>query len=420
MSCRSGIRSGSGKHNFYTYTTPDGGSGVLRALLSKCDLYIFSSKIPNMNKASSNGSRLESLTFLRFIAAAIVVIFHYGRDTEAFKILPKAMTSGPIMVTFFFVLSGFVIAVSHYQRKVEISKFYSSRLARIAPIYLIALAWTCYVTPTTVMPQEFIFSLTFLQSWIPLYPITINSPGWSISVEMLFYAVSPILLIVLAHSGERSWTKWIAASIAIWGLSQIVLSSLLSPAFYNVARQYAHDLIYYFPISHLCSFILGFASGVLYKQRELTDAYKKISIGIFLLIMMGIGVGIQYMPQIQMATSGRLALGSSFLSIVFMPAIYFCAVADDYLKRFLAAPIMVLLGEASYSLYILQKPVFLTFNQHFSQYFTEPDLKFASYFTILTLISICFYLKIEKPITAAIKSLHKRRTTAAQALPLPE
>ena len=56
--------------------------------------------------------RIEELTFLRFVAAAIVVIFHYGQEATGFS---GALTSGPEMVTFFFVLSGFFLIFKKFR-----------------------------------------------------------------------------------------------------------------------------------------------------------------------------------------------------------------------------------------------------------------------------------------------------------------
>ena len=80
-----------------------------------------------------NAGRIESLTFLRFVAAFIVVVFHFGRSTGLAQIARPAIISGPQMVTFFFVLSGFVLMVAYYPRNVTSATFYLARFARIAP-----------------------------------------------------------------------------------------------------------------------------------------------------------------------------------------------------------------------------------------------------------------------------------------------
>lgn len=353
--------------------------------------------------------RLESLTFLRFIAAAVVVIYHFGRDTQLFKSLPVALTSGPIMVTFFFVLSGFVISVSHYNRAVCTSDFYRNRFFRIAPIYFIALIWVCAYQPTGLTTTSLALSATFLQSWIPPYPLSLNSPGWSISVEAFFYAISPALLLLINKEKKRSWISWVASALLIWMLTQSILSALLAPEFYKGFKTFSHDLINYFPASHLCSFLLGFAGGVAYSQNNLESKKIQAYGAVFFLVTLAIiGFAIQNQQSIERTLGSRIAFGSSFFALLFLPAIYFCAVGDVFLRKILATPFLVLLGEASYSLYILQKPTYIAFTKATSNIPTQSsDIKFIAYFITLTTISIICYLIIEKPLTNLLKRSKK-------------
>jgi peptidoglycan/LPS O-acetylase OafA/YrhL len=59
---------------------------------------------------------LEVLTFLRFIAALVAVVFHFAKKSPLIRPSPGLMTAGSEMVSFFFVLSGFVLVVSHWHR----------------------------------------------------------------------------------------------------------------------------------------------------------------------------------------------------------------------------------------------------------------------------------------------------------------
>lgn len=50
------------------------------------------------------------------------------------------ITAGPPMLSFFFVLSGFVMVVAHFNKPNEsLHSYYLSRVARIYPVYLFAL-----------------------------------------------------------------------------------------------------------------------------------------------------------------------------------------------------------------------------------------------------------------------------------------
>jgi peptidoglycan/LPS O-acetylase OafA/YrhL len=77
------------------------------------------------------------LTSFRFIAALMVVIFHYDRKLELF---PAGLASfGYEAVTFFFILSGFILTYTHGRDdglNVSIQQFARSRLVRIVPAYV--------------------------------------------------------------------------------------------------------------------------------------------------------------------------------------------------------------------------------------------------------------------------------------------
>jgi peptidoglycan/LPS O-acetylase OafA/YrhL len=108
--------------------------------------------------------RIEELTFFRFVAAAILMIFHFGREVGEF---PGVLVSGPEMVTFFFVLSGFVMWIAHHDKDMPLGKYYWSRVTRIMPVYLLALALTVFSFlrhSREIDPVALGLNLTLLQS----------------------------------------------------------------------------------------------------------------------------------------------------------------------------------------------------------------------------------------------------------------
>ena len=60
--------------------------------------------------------RLDQLNILRFIAAFLIVIYHYGKETFPFTVEPliRIPTGGNHLVSLFFVLSGFVMVYVYY------------------------------------------------------------------------------------------------------------------------------------------------------------------------------------------------------------------------------------------------------------------------------------------------------------------
>jgi peptidoglycan/LPS O-acetylase OafA/YrhL len=147
--------------------------------------------------------RVESLTGLRWWAAFFVFCHHMTNlaPLPIFRFL-KYGTSG---VTFFFVLSGFVLTWSA-QPGTKIRTFYRRRFARIVPLYLLTLLAAFFVFYRVDPPEE--------MSWIKPISITVlvlsafllhgwsnnpdilyggNPAGWTLSVEAFFYAYFPFV-----------------------------------------------------------------------------------------------------------------------------------------------------------------------------------------------------------------------------------
>ncbi len=139
----------------------------------------FRGDIPQIN----TNNHLLALNFFRFIAAILVVIYHMAPSSWHQKYWITNL--GSEMVTFFFVLSGFVMVISHYHKHHEsIMSFYRLRLARIYPIYLFVLL--LLINHNTQFFDIFL-NVFLLQAFVPGHSIAINVPGWSLSAECFFY-----------------------------------------------------------------------------------------------------------------------------------------------------------------------------------------------------------------------------------------
>ena len=88
--------------------------------------------------------KLDQLTTTRFIAALSVVLFHSARNLDIFKFLPM-LTAGPAAVSYFYVLSGFVMALVYYRpgKPFIFSKYWLARFSRIYPVYIFSFILTC-------------------------------------------------------------------------------------------------------------------------------------------------------------------------------------------------------------------------------------------------------------------------------------
>ncbi|MBS1703181.1 MAG: acyltransferase, partial [Armatimonadetes bacterium] len=95
------------------------------------------------------------LTSVRFFAAFIVVCYHYNDELKPYlpQILKNVVDHGYVGVSFFFLLSGFILAANYYDRlltkKVSKKDFWWARFSRIYPVYILSIL---IVAPRLFLP----------------------------------------------------------------------------------------------------------------------------------------------------------------------------------------------------------------------------------------------------------------------------
>ena len=351
--------------------------------------------------ALSFSTKIEALTFLRFIAALAVVLYHFG-PAAGLHVSPGL---GPLMVTFFFVLSGFVLAITYLSRaSFDASRFLMNRFSRIAPVYFLALllmvgiAWSGGRPPD---PAELALNLSFLQAWVPPYPLTINPPGWSLSVEAYLYLSFPFVAGAVLRWSPRHAIK---VCVAAWLLTQFVLSLLLAHSGYAPTGA-IHDIVFYSPLAHWCSFLLGVVGGHWYVREGSAFRGRSADTAVMLAAMAAIVLVSTQAQHFRKIMGMPIAVESSFLAPLFLLLVLSVALAPDRVGRALSLRPFVVLGNASYSLYILQMPVYFLYRQIAAEGAPLDTLpQFLGFVLVLMLVSIAVYYLFERPIMRLLRS----------------
>ncbi len=156
-------------------------------------------------------SRLDSLTGLRFFAAGIVFLHHAFELTTG--TLREALTAvfghGRAGVSFFFLLSGFVLAWS-MQPGDRATSFWRRRAARLWPAYAVATLAGYLVSRfwdgRYFSLERLAANLAMVQAWIPAkdWYFSVNSVNWSLSVEAFFYLTFPLYASSIMRMRVRS------------------------------------------------------------------------------------------------------------------------------------------------------------------------------------------------------------------------
>ncbi|XZF13947.1 acyltransferase family protein [Chitinophagaceae bacterium MMS25-I14] len=174
----------------------------------------------SLRRITTSGLYLPEVDGIRFISILWVVLAHiYGYyiahavqsiavQKQRYPLSEKIIANGGGGVSLFFVLSGFILALPfarHYllsEPPVQLKSYYIRRLTRIEPPYMLVML-LCFTGHVFLNPQSAttaFYSLTtsllyahnfFNKSLPPL-----NSPAWSLELEVQFYVIAPLLFRV--------------------------------------------------------------------------------------------------------------------------------------------------------------------------------------------------------------------------------
>jgi peptidoglycan/LPS O-acetylase OafA/YrhL len=173
----------------------------------------------SLSFSNNRARRISNLDGLRFFAAFIVLFVHIQVIKKIFGL--QALNSrfidnaSHISVTFFFVLSGFLITYFLIREKTEnknisISKFYKRRILRIWPLYYLLLCLSFFIFPYFTLfklsPGENVLDFHFTAKLIgcllffPNYTshifgsLSYMDITWSLAVEEFFYITFPLFI----------------------------------------------------------------------------------------------------------------------------------------------------------------------------------------------------------------------------------
>jgi peptidoglycan/LPS O-acetylase OafA/YrhL len=180
---------------------------------------------------SDAAPQLAALNGMRFFAVFHIFLYHlwsmrfeahltgafanaYANMDEFPRWLNNLLAHGYLSTSFFFLLSGFILAYLYWAPNGELStsrrRFWWQRFTRVYPVHLIALALTILLTlprwwfdpaapPVPLAVASAVATATLTQAWYaPLVPIW-SWPTWALSAVVFLYLVMPWLMRMLAR-----------------------------------------------------------------------------------------------------------------------------------------------------------------------------------------------------------------------------
>ena len=376
-----------------------------------------------------------------------VVLHHYlitvpGYRASAPDWLRRLMDAGPSSVGLFFVLSGFILTYNYMRPdgslRVEKKEFWGARFARVYPIYLLGLvvyvpiAVARYasgtglsvvdVGPGPAFAVSGILTLLLLQTWTVVF-LAWNGPCWSVSAEAFFYSL---------FSWAAPYIMSLSRRRMLWAMAAVWVFSLIGPAWFLIAilghtgkqtKELWEMTLTFHPLLRSVPFLIGIATGVLF-LRNRGDApphCSALTIGSAAAILIA-GASVPFEAE---------RLLENCLTPLFALLLYLLAFERGALYALLSHPFTVLLGEASYALYILHNPVWnylarlqnivlIVWYRHFPVGPAKPGIQtewnydmngwmFCLYLFLLTGVSILALRYIEQPARAFLRRYFSER-----------
>jgi len=357
-------------------------------------------------------TRIDSLTGLRFIAASLVFLCHINSSATLPSFLRTFLSSGYNGVTFFFILSGFVLCYNYYDafatRLVpSLTSFFVARFARIYPLHflLFLLYFASRSIPDQLQHQwlSILAQLTLTQAWSrdPAVTFSYNSPAWTVSTEAFLYLCLPLLVLLLFKRATKTRHLWLIGGVAF--SAPFVLETwfnLRGTPISSTDLYWLNSL----PAPRLGDFILGCVAARMYvKHASRPVSSREQVLGMTLL-------GICITAVIVLMGSSQPFLSAykwdAGYSLFFVFILYALARYASPLRTFLSTRVLVLLGEASYAFYLFH----FLFIQHALAPLTistqiGEDLFVAMVFLLVVVTALGAYTYVEKPLRKTIRQL---------------
>ncbi len=366
--------------------------------------------------------KLHALTSLRFFAAGLIVLhhsfdaFHFGTTVNSFFPTNQA-------VSFFFVLSGFILTYVYksFDSPGSVRRFFLARFARVWPVHFVTLLLTIYVfsgwytnqakSPSSL--QDFwlplVSNLSLLQSWIPLskFFYSFNAVSWSISTEFGFYLLFPLLLAGLNHN----WPFKLAGTLTFTIAVVLLLNYLATKDVMTIIGCIGHN-----PLSRSFEFTSGMVMAIFYNHIKhtyspglVTATAIEITALFGVLAGMAISLRLGYFVFPIFGVPGNLWFGVGNSNVIFVaPFILIMALAKGRVSYILSKPVFVFLGEISFSVYLLHQIMIRAYTSNFEKFIVTPTWFTYGYFIALILLgSYILWEVIEKPCQKLILNWNK-------------
>ncbi len=306
-----------------------------------------------MNFVKIDRIHFHTFDSLRFLSFLLVFLRHSPVPEDS--ILYYFSHEGGIGVSFFFVLSGFLITYIlileklNNQGKIPLKKFFKRRILRIWPLYY-AMVIFAMCTPFILgffnisysnegyQPNWF-FTLTFLENYVAMFkgqlpnvaPLTVI---WSLCVEEHFYIFWGLAFYFISL---KNVPKLLLGCIIFSFLMQIIYEK------YEINTLDLFTNIHYFAFGAIPAYLFVFKKDIIEKLSQIPAVYKYF----YAVSIIGVIVIVSNTNVIP-----DLKVGSLLFSILFWGLIL-CTLGEKNVFKISDKSILAKLGKYTYGLYLI-------------------------------------------------------------------
>lgn len=312
---------------------------------------------PAAQPRSRRPPRLPALSGIRCFAALNIVFFHFS-NPHWFGPLSPVIDGGYISVSFFLLLSGFILTYNYADRaaqgKLTARSFWQARFSRIYPIYLFSLLLSLgmlveefHVRTHGQFALGLVLTPLMLQGWHPKLTTFWNTPAWTMSTEAFFYLIFPWLL-TLRRPRRPKGILTLMGVLWLCGLVLPLLYVHFNPDGENPVGRYSGGVwlsaLKFMPMEHLPSFLFGMALAF-FNDLIPQESRKRFFAG--LVAFSGLYLVLYYRAHIPYPLMHDGLLMPLFAGVIL------CLAGRNPAASFFGILPFLAIGDASYCLYLM-------------------------------------------------------------------
>lgn len=385
---------------------------------------------PGVGQSALSGRQsrrpLPALTGIRCFAALNLVFFHFS-NPRWFGPFAPVVDGGYISVSFFLLLSGFILTYNYSGRaekgQLNAHSFWLARFSRLYPVYLFSLLLSAGMLVAEFHAQSrvnftlgLILTPLLLQGWHPIVSTFWNTPAWTMSTEAFFYVLFPWLV---TRKRPRRRGGLLLLMLAFW------ICGLILPALYihfnpdGIAHPDRYTsgfwirVLKFMPMQHLPSFLFGMALAYF---DDLTPRASRVRLAAGIL-----GFAALYVVLLRGDRMPYVLMHDGLLMPLFAGVIL-CLAGQNAVSSFFGFFPFIAIGEASYCLYLLH---FNLWNMLHSSGLLEKSglIAFDPWLSYVLLVAIALLTKrfVERPLRGWIlrRFSTKKPASSPAAEPAP-